>query len=66
MIFICIVCLSCRQSFSGATVQDMEDYVKPIARNELDRIILHIGTNNLKSQETSRQIAEDIVNLGTQ
>lgn len=45
------------KSFSGATVQDMEDYIKPITKNEPDNIILHIGTNNLKSQETPRQIA---------
>ena len=37
------------KSFSGATVTDMEDYIKPIYRKSPEKIILHVGTNDLKT-----------------
>ncbi len=53
------------KSFSGATVNDMEDYLKPVLRKEPNKIILHVGTNDLKSVPANR-VAEGIANLGTQ
>ena len=31
--------------FPGATVEDMEDFIKPITRKSPDKLILHVGTN---------------------
>ena len=39
------------KSFSGATTEDMEDYLKPILRKEPENLILHVGTNDLKVTE---------------
>ena len=33
--------------FPGATVQDMNDYIKPVLQRKPDKIVLHLGTNNL-------------------
>ena len=32
------------KSFSGATTEDMEDYLKPVLRKEPGNLILHVGT----------------------
>ena len=37
------------KSFSGATVSDMDDYVKPLVRQSPDKLVLHIWTNDVKS-----------------
>ena len=50
------------KSFSGSTVEDMSDFVKPFLRRSPDEIILHIGTNNLSTDEP-RQLGEKIVDL---
>lgn len=34
--------------FPGATVQDMNDYIKPVLQRKPDKIVLHVGTNNLR------------------
>ena len=34
----------------GATVTDMLDYLKPISRKQPSYLILHVGTNDIKSQ----------------
>ena len=51
------------KTFSGATVSCMEDYMKPSLRNPPDHFILHVGTNDLCSEECSMEIAESIINL---
>ena len=53
------------KSFSGARVEDMEDYLKPLIRKEPDELILHVGTNNIRD-DNPREVAEGIVNLGFQ
>ena len=52
-------------SFPGATTEDMEDFVKPLLRKKPDNVVLHIGTNDLNTQEP-RLTAEGIVNLALQ
>ena len=47
------------KSFSGATTKDKEDFIKPILRKEPDNIIIHVGTNDVNSQEP-RLTAEGI------
>ena len=35
------------QTFSGATTQDMKDYIKPLVAKNPAHIYLHIGTNDV-------------------
>jgi lysophospholipase L1-like esterase len=53
------------KSFAGATIEDMEDYLKPIIRKRPESIILHVGTNDLKNL-SPKQVAEGFANLGSQ
>ena len=50
------------RSFPGATIDDMNDYIKPTTRAQPDNLIIHIGTNNLPSDEP-RAIAEKMSKL---
>ena len=50
------------RSFSGCTLDDMSDFVKPFLRRKPDEIVLRIGTNNLSTDEP-RQLGEKIVDL---
>ena len=38
------------KSFSGATTKAMKDYLKPNLELSPDQVILHVGTNDLKSK----------------
>ena len=49
--------------FSGATSKCMLDYVKPAIRQKPDRFVIHVGTNDLKSNETANQICKNIMDL---
>ena len=51
------------KSFPGATAQDMKDYIKPSIARKPDMVVLHTGTNDLKSNQNSSDIANDIFNL---
>ena len=51
--------------FPGGTTEDMEDFIQLILRREPEKIIIHIGTNVVNSQEP-RLTAEGIVNLALQ
>ena len=37
------------KSFAGADIEAMEHYVRPTKKHENDLIILHFGTNDLRS-----------------
>ena len=37
--------------FPGAKVEDMADYTKPLLKSQPTAIIVHAGTNNLKSED---------------
>ena len=50
------------RAFSGATVDDMHDYLKPLLRKKPDNIILHIGTND-SLNKSAKDIMEEIINL---
>ena len=53
-----------RICFSGAKGRSMKDYVKPCVRDEnQDHIIMHIGTNDLNSQNNPERVAKSIVDL---
>ena len=52
------------RSYPKAKVSCMADHVKPTIREEIpDNIILHTGTNELRSEKTSSQIAKSIIDL---
>ena len=43
-------------SFSGATIEDMDDFLTPIMQRKLDGIILHVGTNNLQNESPGMNV----------
>ena len=49
--------------FSGAKTKDMKSYVIPTVRQKPDNIILHTGTNDLKTIDTPEEITMRILNL---
>ena len=51
--------------FPGATITDMEDFVKPLTRRTPDKMVLHVGTNDLMNG-TPKVIADSVVNLVAQ
>ena len=51
------------KSFPGAKTSCMKDYVKPSLRSTPSHFILHVGTNDLNSNQTSEVIAKEIVDL---
>ena len=46
----------------GATVDDMKDFIKPILRKTPEKLILHIGTNDLRSTDL-KVVANKVSNL---
>ena len=52
------------RSFPGATTADMEHYLQPSLAKKPKAIILHVGTNDLKTSSSARNVAEKIVDLG--
>ena len=54
------------RSFSGAKINCMTDHVKPTLRDiNPDHIILHAGTNDLRTENTASQIAKATIDLVT-
>ena len=54
------------KAFNGANIEDMVDYARPTMRRDPDLIVLHAGTNDLRSQSSAKNIADDIMRLGLQ
>ena len=50
------------RSVPGATTEDFQDYVKPLIREQPSCLILHVGTNNLRSEEPE-STAEKILSV---
>ena len=50
-------------SFPGCTTRDMHDHIKPLLRRSPDEIILHVGTNSLRSTD-SPACADEIIDIG--
>ena len=50
------------KSFSGATVDDVKDFIKPILRKKPEKLILHIGTNDLRNTDP-QAVADSVSNL---
>ena len=51
--------------FSGATTKAMNHYLKPNLESSPNEVILHVGTNDLKTRET-KAVSESIVDLTRQ
>ena len=52
------------KNFNGADIQDMYDFAKPIIRKKPDKVILHVGTNEIvKKGKTAEQLAREIYDL---
>ena len=49
--------------FPGAKSSDMRDYIKPTMRHDPNLVLLHFGTNNLKSDQTPPEVADDIIDI---
>ena len=45
------------------TIHALKDYIKPSLKYDSNKIIIHVGTNNLRSTKTPVEIAEEIVKL---
>ena len=51
------------KSFSGATTECINQYIKPSLKTKPNRIILHCGTNDLNSTKNAEEIAGSIISL---
>ena len=51
------------KSFSGATVSNMYHYSKPSLDYEPDLVIMHVGTNDLRTDKNPKEIANEIIKL---
>ena len=50
-------------SFSGASSKQMMNYVKPMIEEKPEFIILHTGTNDLRSNADPEEIANSIIDV---
>lgn len=50
------------KSFSGATVDDMVDFLKPTIRKRPDKLVIHAGTNDVRSSNP-KTIADKVIEL---
>ena len=52
------------RSHPSAQIRCLVDHIQPIIRNnDTEHVLLHIGTNDLKSEKTPVQICHDIIHL---
>ena len=49
--------------FSGSTTEDMMTYIQPPLKRNPDRFIIHVGTNDLRSNQDPGNIAKNIVEV---
>ena len=51
------------KAFGGSTIKNMEHYSKPPLEKNPELVILHIGTNDIKSDKSPSEIASNIHKL---
>ena len=51
------------KNFLGARVKCMQDYVKPSLRENPHYLIIHVGTNDISTNNQTEQIAKSIIEL---
>ena len=49
--------------FSGSATEDMKNYIQLPLKRDPDRIIIHVGTNDLRSSQDSVTIVKNIVDI---
>ena len=49
--------------FSGSTTEDMKTYIQPPLKRDPDRVIIHVGTNDLRSNQDLVTIAKNIIDI---
>ena len=49
--------------FSGSTTEYMKAYIRPPLKRNPDRVIIHIGTNDLRSSQDPETIAKNIIDI---
>ena len=54
-----------QKQLARTSLSDVEDFVKPLVRKMPDKLILHVGTNDIK-RSLPKAIAESTFNLVTQ
>ena len=52
------------KTFHGASIEDMKHYIIPTKEEEPNVVILHVGTNNLKNNQTPESLASNIIEVG--
>ena len=52
------------KAFHGASIEDMKHYIIPTKEEEPNVVILHVGTNNLKNNQTPESLASNIIEVG--
>jgi len=53
------------KSFSGATTDCMNSHAVPTTKRNPKTIILHCGTNDIRSKNSPEEIAREIIELAT-
>ena len=51
------------KQFSGSTTDDMMTYIKPPLKCNPDRFIIHVGTNDLRSDQDHETIVRNVVDV---
>ena len=51
------------KQFSGSTTEDMKTYIQPPLKRDPDRVIIHVGTNDLRSNQDPETIAKNIIDI---
>ena len=51
-------------SFPGATIEALNDFIKPILKRNPKKVIVHLGTNNIK-KDKPKQVKQKLVKLVT-
>ena len=51
------------KSFSGATIKHMHSYAQPSKEFNNDLVILHCGTNDLRTEKEPLEIAKEVIEL---
>ena len=49
--------------FSGSTTEDMKTYIQHPLKCNADRVIIHVGTNGLRSSQDPETIAKNIIDI---
>ena len=49
--------------FSGSSTEDVKTYIQPPIKRDIDRVIISVGTNDLKSSQDPETIAKNIIDI---